>query len=511
MKRYFLFVLFLYFANIFCATSYVSSKSYFSVTPLFRPTMPEMVTVMHDKIEEEYPRNKIDVIFLGSVSGKECDIAKYFLPNKKTELVAAELGAQSAKDGTADIIANYFNVLTSTPLTTSSEDTINNLFSSYTFESRLKFKPKQKMFGAAFRYRRHLSEFTNKGYWVEFTIPFVYVKNDLGMTEEIIHSGGPNGNNPSVPTGFVGTMTAAFKQDTWRYGQINGAQKKKGIADIYARLGYDYVKEPTHHLATFFGIVIPTGDKPNGEFLFEPVVGNGGHLGIFFGASAGFRIWCKSNKSIYWRLDTNGSVLAENTQNRSFDLKNKPWSRYMWVYLNSTTTGTKAGINKFSEMVKVDPGASRDLNTAFVFDVDCLKVEFGYHFFAKEPEKVKLGVCWNNGIAIAAITQPTSGSNSEYIVSGKSRNNASINQYARVPNDMDANGNEIYKDLTDDDFDLESAAHPGTISNALYADFNYNFGSRKNKYVKAGGAYEFSSNNTSLTRWYAWFRFGVDF
>jgi hypothetical protein len=471
--------------------------------------MPEMVTVMHDKVEEEYPRNKIDVVFLGSVSGSADDITKYFLPNCKTEIVAAGLGAESAKSETADVLANYFNVLTAPELTSASDDTINNLYSSYTFESRLTFKPTQKMFGTAIRYKRHLSDFTDKGWWVEVTFPIVVVKNDLGMKEEIIKKGGSGGDSPAVPTGFVGNMTDAFKQTTWRYGKIDGAKKKAGVADIYLRLGTDYVKEPTHHLATFMGVIIPTGNKPDGEFIFEPVVGNGGHLGLYFGASAGFRIWAESDKSIYWRLDTSGSVLAENTQNRSFDLKGKPWSRYMWVYLNNTTTGTNAGINKFTEVMKVNPGASRDLNTAFVFDACNFKAEVGYHFFSKQAEEVKLASCWNNSVAIAAITEPSTGSDNQYISSGKSRNNASINKYARVPNDTTADGTETYKNLTEDDFNLESASHPATISNTVYADFRY---SRCGcKYIRAGGAYEFAADNTSLSRWYAWLRFGFDF
>lgn len=506
MKRLSLLVLLFVSAAIFCD---VSSRSFFSVTPLFRPTMPEMVSVMHDKCGEEYPRSKLDVVVLGSTSGASDDIAKYFLPNGKTSLTVSGLGTEAAKSETADIIANYFNILTAAKLTTSSEDTIDNLFSNYTFESKLTFKPTQKMFGTAIRYRRHLSDFTNKGFWFEAVFPIVRVKNDLGMKEEIIKSGGPTGSNPSVPTGFVGSMTDALKQDTWRFGKIDGARKKAGIADIYLRLGTDYVKEPSHHLATFMGVIIPTGNKPDAEYVFEPIVGNGGHLGLFFGASAGFRIWCQGDKSIYWRLDTSGSLLAENTQYRSFDLKNKPWSRYMWTYLNSSTTGTNPGINKFTDMMKVNPGASRDLNTAFVFDTGNLKAEVGYHFFSKQVEEVKFATCWNNAVAIAAITEPTTGSNSQYIVSGKSRNNASIDKYARVPNDTTAAGAETYKELTQDDFNLESATHPATISNTIYFDCHYSRCCKK--YVKFGGAYEFASDNTSLSRWYAWLRLGFDF
>ena len=508
MKKQFYFLL----AFFGIVKSEVSSKTYFSVPPLVRPGMPQLVGTTFQGFNEVYPRQSFDLTVVGSSSRNSEDLAKYFLPFGKSSITAGGLGATVTKDENVDIIANYFGVLTAPALTTSTTpDTIDNLFANYKFESTLSFAPYQKMFGFVPRYKRHLSEFTDKGWWVELMVPIVWVKNDLQLKEEIVAAGGPTGKLANVPKGFVADMKAAFKQESLIYGKIDGPRTKAGIADIFVTFGFDYVKEPTHQLTSFFGGVIPTGNKPNAEYLFEPVVGNGGHLGIFSGATAGFRIWCKGDKSIYWKLDTVGIAQFENSgQRRSFDLKGKPWSRYMWVYLDSKTSGTNFGIHTFTEPVKVKPGTMRDLNLAFIFSGLHWKCEGGYHFFAREAESVSLASgCWNKGAAIAAITEPYSGVDSQVINKGKSRNNATINRYARVDNDMNAAGTEVYKELTEADFDFDSAAHPAIVSHTSYFEITYS--NCMKKYLKLGGAYEFASDNAALKRWYAWLRCGIEF
>src|SRR5205814_7945427 len=98
------------------------------------------------------------------------------------------------------------------------------------------------------------------------------------------------------------------------------------------------------------------------------------------------------------------------TQRRSFDLKNKPWSRYISVYANEEqaqeaadsldTTLATPGINVFTKSLKITPGLAHNINTAFVFTCRTFEGEIGYNFYAKRSEHAKLACCWVEGPAI---------------------------------------------------------------------------------------------------------------
>ena len=81
-------------------------------------------------------------------------------------------------------------------------------------------------------------------------------------------------------------------------------------------------------------LVIPTGNKNNGEFVFQPIVGRGKYFGIMFGSSLGIDLWenATGDMDIRYELANHFEWLFKNNQKRSFDLKNRPWSRYLPVY-----------------------------------------------------------------------------------------------------------------------------------------------------------------------------------
>src|SRR4029077_20708266 len=90
------------------------------------------------------------------------------------------------------------------------------------------------------------------------------------------------------------------------------------------------------------------------------------------------------------------------------------WSRYLPVYLNQAAAeaalneanpsfaqnNSTPGINVFTQEVKVTPGITHDINTAFIFTVRKLQFEVGYNFLAKRGEKVELECDWQTGPAL---------------------------------------------------------------------------------------------------------------
>lgn len=111
-----------------------------------------------------------------------------------------------------------------------------------------------------------------------------------------------------------------------------------GVAEIRATLGWNWAC-PDYHIGLKALFAFPTGTRPEGQYALEPIVGNGHHYEFGFGTSAHWSFWnneCETQKaSIY--LEANFTHLFKGRQRRTFDLKNKPNSRYMLAQNIGTT------------------------------------------------------------------------------------------------------------------------------------------------------------------------------
>lgn len=112
---------------------------------------------------------------------------------------------------------------------------------------------------------------------------------------------------------------------------IAGHRKKAGIADIQLVIGRNFIQRRWCHFGAGLRIVIPTGTRPNGTFLFEPTIGNGHHTEL--GAQLwGRRTLCISeNEETYWTAYFLIQLMHmfKTKQCRAFDLIDKPNSRWM--------------------------------------------------------------------------------------------------------------------------------------------------------------------------------------
>ena len=500
-------------------------RSMFVTSALFRPGSVEEVAGTRSQLQIGEPRQRHQQFSIDPFGGMSTDsghLAEYLLPytgHGKTTLICGELGSQAVANNTVDLIAKYFNVLTA-PLPTNSDDPY--IPDHYTFQSILTFDPKQTFYGLNFNYRYHISPYLDKGFWFEISAPLTYVTNDLRMTEKIITAGGPNGDDPIVPpAGYFSNMTQALSQAAYSYGKINGPVSKLGFGDLRARIGYVYFNEQHYYLETYAGVTIPLNSRPTNEFLFEPIIGNNNHFGMYSGASVGARIWSRCERSLYWVLDTAGTLLFSNHQLRMLDLQGRSWSRYMPVFLSNTATQMNPGINSFTLPVEVVPDTVRDLNIAFVYKHHGLHAEFGYHFYGRSAEKLKLlhdinGINGALAIATDVNTQTDEFGVSTYTyqepgVGNNSKDNASIKRFLQINNDQ-GNDGYIYKPLSNADLDLTSGAHPGVISNVFYAAVGSHISnSNYPVYLGIGASYELGDDNTAMNKAMVWGKFDLSF
>src|SRR5579863_1907185 len=347
-------------------------------------------------------RGAFQAVLFGGRSTHADNLTRYFFPHGKTMLSVAEDDLLDNFAKKKDLLAQNFNIFTK----------------NGNFRSEISLAPKQSTVGLGVHWRQCFlrNPFTGDGVWVSASTPLVCVINRVNLQENILNNGGgPDLNANNV---VVANMQQAFNQSDWNFGKIiDSSMKKTRLADIELKVGYDkWLEDQLSHLELYGGLIVPTSNKNKGEYLFEPIVGRGGHVGIMAGGSYGKDLWINYYEDMYvqWELAVHGEYLFKNKQTRSFDLVDKPWSRYLPLYANvqqaqeaqalpDRTKGSNLstpGINILTQRVTVTPGFSCDMNSAFVFTRDTLKGELGYNFFFKRAESVKLACPWQPGPAI---------------------------------------------------------------------------------------------------------------
>ena len=502
-----------------------SGKTFFSVRPAFQLNSPEFLANFHDRLRasgKECNNGVLQLVPFGGRSTNSCGLGQYFMFDCKSRLHITETQQQ-----TTDILAHQLNIFTV------GGDNPTTLIQP--FESYIEFRPRYTFAGIGLTYKQEFAQFQDgRSFWFLVSTPITYVKTSVNMSEQVIQTGG--GVDPNA-TGAVPNATQAFQQSSWKYGRIEPCSHHKiNLGDVTLLLGYELIRHDLCHLDTYFGGLIGTGNKVRGHRVFEPMIGWNHHSGLITGGSAGILFWECEDKNLAVEMDCHGQYLFQRCEVRSFDLKRKPYSRYMQVYENAdqaqealnvslanpATPATAEvigtpGINIFTQPLRVHPGLSHVCNLALVYS-DCdWQLELGYNFFARQQECVELAKPWQTGPALKSFaflpinTVPDIGAGSTDSVQIIGNNYGDVNAISFI----NATSQQIQYDenlIQASDLDLFSATHPGIISHTFYGSGGYRWEHcRHPAFLTGGASYEFSDDNTALSRWMIWIKTGFSF
>lgn len=477
----------------------VTSKSFLSIRPYFEAASPAKVSLVRSEMDEIRCRNGslFQVVPFGGKTSKGERLGQYFGPSCKRVLNVTEVQTE-----TTDILSGQLNIRTT-------DDT---------FQSTFSLTPQQTFAGVGFNYRTHFGyKDQNKGFFLDVTLPVYHVRNTMNLCETIINNGG------GPLAGSVGSVTAAFQQSSWCFGKIDDCEDTThtGVSELDVQLGYGWGKDQSF-MHSYIGVLIPTGNRVKSHKVFEPIIGWNHNTAIHFGSSFGIELWESKcgNYTIWYELAIDSRYFFENKQIRSFDLKNKPWSRYMMTYANlaqatladtdqSVSLGTP-GINIFTQEVKVRPRFQRTYNTAFALDLVNWNLEAGYNFFTRDAECVKLACPWEQLVGVKfqnvdGVLTPVDGP------ALKALNGLGFtNSVQQIGNDYGLVNNVALAGytsniITEDQLDLSSAEAPCLLSQRLYGAVGYEFDTcRFRTLLGVGGDYEFAGDNTGINRWGVW-------
>jgi hypothetical protein len=181
------------------------------------------------------------------------------------------------------------------------------------------------------------------------------------------------------------------------------------IADLRVAIGYNFMQKDRYQIAFQALISAPTGTRPEGIYLFEPIIGNGHHWELGAGFTGSGTLWqsCDESKQLILFGDAQLTHLFKGRQRRTFDLKNKPFSRYMLIEkmgtplednLQGNSTAPSAQFkNEFLPVanlshVRVDSSIAlqTELTACLTFVCSNFSWDLGYNFWGRTCEELRL-------------------------------------------------------------------------------------------------------------------------
>jgi len=188
-----------------------------------------------------------------------------------------------------------------------------------------------------------------KGLYAELFLPIVYTNWDLNIRECITDIGKNNyapgyfspqevenenllSSFSSYISGFATPTIDNLLFYPLTFGKMSlCALRSVHCAELRINLGYDHFIHNIHHIGGKIQLAAPLGNRPEACYLFEPIVGNQHHWELGLGLTAHARVWENiiTNEKVDFFIDVIINHLFKAHQRRSFDLKNKPNSRYM--------------------------------------------------------------------------------------------------------------------------------------------------------------------------------------
>ena len=190
-------------------------------------------------------------------------------------------------------------------------------------------------------------------------------------------------------------------ENKMEFGSLNADQDKTALADLQFELGYNYWRGENGYFGFKLIAKAPTGNRPNGRMIFEPIAGNGGHFEFGGGVSAYWRCWeTDVNRFITTHIQADFTHLFKTRcQTRVFDLNNgcnedpsRCFSRYLLLkeFGNDGTelVGLERGPNVFAQQLKVRIPIQVDITWLLGFRRDCWNFDLAYNFWARSQEEV---------------------------------------------------------------------------------------------------------------------------
>jgi hypothetical protein len=476
---------------------------------------------LHKKADSKY-NGSIHVVPFYQESEEENDTAEYFGFNWTKNLnlnitndgIVSQIGVTPQSDaGVADHPDHLFTAETIIHNYNWAAGNQVPMYANYSF------RPDQEVYGVRISYNQDLDRILD-GLFVRFNAPIAEVMNDMNIKSLVtevktrlpegatIAQAGPQYGLLDYLAGQIennyvtGQGAANNLQEPLKYAKITaGSHSKSGIADIEATLGYTLWHKTRLRIDLLGSMIVPTGNTPNGDYVFEPVYGNGHHWGVTAALDASCKLWNRPERHVKLTLVAKYKYLFPSTERRTLDFilndpaevqnfvrftNSKPLAGYYLLGGKNGVAGVFPLANVLTQDLQVSPGSQFEAMVNVSFFFKGIIFDLGYDFYAREKEAVALKHTWENDTyALAKLDYNT---------------NADFGSANRA----DASW------INEDKLDFDTVRTPDQITHKAYTGLGYEW--EKLQYpvmLGLGFAYEVSNNNSALTNWQVWGKLAV--
>lgn len=418
-------------------------------------------------------------------------VARYFLINGKNDLLVAGDATDDAFLLPRDIRAEWLNLAT-------------------TFHGTMSVCPAQQQIGFTFMYNQDLKKFTDislfKDWSIGIELPVIMVENDINFTQFDL-------SGTSTELNVQPDLHAAFNQSDWKYARI--PTKKQNLMrpeKLKLTAGRSLMHRDFFQLASSLSLSIPLAHHQNPKFLFSPVVGIDRHVGI--GGAVHMQMLLNRHPehlawSFYVNLD--GTFFVRNKQFRTYDLKGKPFSRYMlYTRQNSLPGTTVPGVNVLTLDSIVRPYGIADFSFGWRINVAPFEFEIGYDLWGFAGEKVE------PRSKVATPFNRRCGGLNEFGIAGRGTIIEKGQPIAATASastiDCLAPDDTTFVSIDDNDIDLCSAAAGSILNHKFHFGAGIeHMGDHTDGFAGFGFYFEFPQKNSALANWGIWFKVGGNF
>jgi len=282
-----------------------------------------------------------------------------------------------------------------------------------------------------------------EGLYLNFNFPIAWTKWELNPCETICtdsiqtfsagYMAEKEVSRTEMSKSFLGYMngnTFGDMKTPIRHSKIlPGSCSKTRLVHFRGSLGYNFALDRDYHFGVFAQLLIPGGNRPCAQRLFEPIIGNGKHFEIGGGLTGSwiFHRSCeREDKYLGVWFNTTLTHLIDTHQCRTFDLLCKPSSRYILLedmgansntiqggadLVNTTTITTlyqyKKNLIPAANITTWNVDVRHDVQIDFAAKLGYVhqnwSVDLGYNFWALTGGKFELDCCACRSLSTYAI------------------------------------------------------------------------------------------------------------
>ncbi len=362
------------------------------------------------------------------------------------------------------------------------------------FEGDVTFNPEQEVWGVRFDLLQYFNT-PIEGLFFKLSFPFVHVDNNMNMCiKDAKKLAFVTGTSEFTLNDFFAGKTAfvdPLKQilrDPLTHAKIDGRRTATGVADLDLVLGYCYHSGDKRHVRFNLLVTVPTGNRVRGEYLFEPIYGNGHHAAFGAGVDAGLQLWKGCQGALWTDVGVHYKYLFEGTEARTLGVKGMPFAQY---FLASTTHSGVTRVpffpaaNILTRDLHVKPGNMFDAIAHFSFQSCHFVADIGYNLYWKDRESVWVKSWCDDTFGLLANGVSTAGA----IASANFIDNKFLNK---------------------SQLDVDAVRTPAQLTHKLHGGLSYRgvFCCRYPASIAIGGSYEFAEDNSALEQYAFWLKFG---